>query len=102
MEKRNLLTGGEYFVVGVELEQYDHNDPGRYMRGLLRDDVDPVIVRAFAGYLGIVPTPPGNMDQFSLKVNEYMEKPPFNFMNPLFHLGAGKVVSESLIGFPVL
>ncbi|KAK6638155.1 hypothetical protein RUM44_008583 [Polyplax serrata] len=92
MEERNLLTGGKYFVVGVELEQYDEKDPGRYMRGLLRDDIDPTVVRAFASYFGIVPTAPVNMHGFSVKVNEYMEKPPFNFSNPLFQLGISKVI----------
>lgn len=90
-----MLTGGKYFVVGVELEQYDEKDPGRYMRGLLRDDIDPTVVRAFASYFGIVPTAPVNMHGFSVKVNEYMEKPPFNFSNPLFQLGISKVVSVS-------
>lgn len=96
MEERELLSGGKYFVVGVELEQYDQDDPGRYMRGLLRDDVDRLVVRAFGSYFAVMPTPPINMDYFSVKVNEYMEKPPFNFSNPLFQFGISKVVSPPL------
>lgn len=79
MEEKKLLTEGEYFVVGVELEQYDERDPGKYMRGLLATEVDRLVVDAFAGYLRVAPTPSANMQNFSVHVNEYMRKPPFNF-----------------------
>lgn len=31
---RGLLDTGEYFVVGVDLYQYDPNDPARYLEGM--------------------------------------------------------------------
>lgn len=79
MEERRLLSGGEYFVVGVELEQYDERDPEKYLRGVLTSSPDPVILRALTGYLRVAPSPSANMKNFSVNVNEYMKKPPFNF-----------------------
>lgn len=87
------LLPGEYFVVGVDIEQYDEENPAKYFRGLLRDEVEPVAQRAYRSYLGIVPSSPIGFDTFSTKVNNYMEKPPFNFPNPLIPVGGTKRVS---------
>lgn len=83
MERRNLFDNGEYFVVGVDIEQYDANDPDKYLRGLLKDKdkTDPVAEAAFRNYLGIVPSSPVGFKAFSAKVNTYMEMPPFKFPN---------------------
>lgn len=79
-------------MVGVDVEQYDPEDPGKYLRGLLRDDVDPLAPKAFKSYLGIAPSPPRDIENFNTKVNNYLEKPPFNFPNPLEYFGGHKLV----------
>lgn len=33
MEDQGLLDSGDYFVVGVYLEQYRASDPAKYLRG---------------------------------------------------------------------
>lgn len=66
-------------MVGVNLDAYGQYEPPRYMMGVLRDEVDPFVLDAFNSYLGIMPSSPIAFNDFSVKVNEYMSKPPFNF-----------------------
>lgn len=87
-----IVLSGEYFVVGVDIEQYDEENPGKYLKGLLRDETDPVAQSAFRSYLGVVPSSPVGFENFTTLVNTYMERPPFNFPNPLTYLGGGKRV----------
>lgn len=87
---------GEYFVVGVDIEQYDEENPDKYLKGLLRDETHPVAQKAFHSYIGVVPSSPVGFENFTVLVNSYMERPPFNFPNPLTYFGIGKRVSISL------
>lgn len=89
---------GEYFVLGVDLDRYDAYNPGKYLRGLLKDDLDGKTVRAFENYVGVVSSPPGpDFDNLTQMVNDYMERPPFNFPNPLnFFGGVKRVRHQSL------
>ncbi|KAF7269656.1 hypothetical protein GWI33_017336 [Rhynchophorus ferrugineus] len=95
MEQKKLFDKGEYFVVGVDIEQYDNKNPSKYLRGLLRDaDLpnDPIAQRAYRSYLGVVPSSPVGFENFTVLVNSYMERPPFNFPNPLSYFGGGKLI----------
>lgn len=92
-------SSGEYFVVGVDIEQYDADNPAKYLRGLLRDDTDKVAEKAFRNYLGVVPSSPVGFENFTMLVNSYMERPPFNFPNPLTYLGGTKRVCLVLVFF---
>ncbi|XP_030761658.1 guanylate cyclase 32E [Sitophilus oryzae] len=95
MEQKKLFEKGEYFVVGVDIEQYDDKNPSKYLRGLLRDaDLpnDPVAQKAYQSYLGVVPSSPVGFENFTALVNSYMEKAPFNFPNPLSYFGGGKLI----------
>ncbi|PSN49480.1 Receptor-type guanylate cyclase Gyc76C [Blattella germanica] len=92
MEEMRLFDKGEYFVVGVDTEQYDPDNPGKYLKALLRDEPNPMAQRAFRSYLGVVPSPPMGFENFSAQVNIYMERPPFNFPNPLTYFGAYKTI----------
>lgn len=62
LQQKHLLDKGEYFVVGIDIEQYDPSAPAKYLRGLLQDKTDDDIphkqITAFKSYLGIVPSPP--------------------------------------------
>ncbi|KAH8378938.1 hypothetical protein KR009_002164 [Drosophila setifemur] len=93
LQRRGLLSRGEYFVVGIDIEQYEPAKPEKYLSGLLLDDVDPQAVQAFQSYLGIVPTAPVSFATFANEVNKYMERPPFNFPNPLGLFGGAKQIS---------
>lgn len=79
-------------MVGVDVEQYDADNPGKYLTGMLSNTPDPVLEKAFRSFFSVVPTPPRGFKNFSVKVNEYMEKPPFKFPNPLVQLGGVKQV----------
>jgi len=79
-------------VVGVDVEQYDAENPGKYLTGMLSNKPDPILEKAFRSFFSVVPTPPRGFKNFSVKVNEYMEKPPFQFPNPLVQLGGVKQV----------
>lgn len=93
LENRIFLLG-KYFVLGVDIEQYDSENPSKYLRGLLRDETDPVAQKAFRNYLGVVPSSPVGFENFTILVNSYMEKPPFNFPNPLIFVGGSKRVRK--------
>ncbi|PNF22648.1 hypothetical protein B7P43_G07108 [Cryptotermes secundus] len=92
MEEMKLFDKGEYWVVGVDTEQYDPANPEKYLKALLWDETNPVAQRAFRSYLGVVPSPPVGFETFSEQVNHYMEQPPFNFPNPLTYVGAYKTI----------
>lgn len=85
------------------MEQYDAENPGKYMTGMLSDRPDPVLDKAFRSFFSVVPTPPRGFKNFSVKVNEYMEKPPFQFPNPLMQLGGVKQVrgAHAILGTSV-
>ena len=84
---------GEYFVLGVDVERYDVENPSKYLRGLLKDDIDSKAIQAFENYIGVVSSPLVDFDNFTQMVNDYMEKPPFNFPNPLNYFGGVKRVN---------
>ncbi|GFQ82470.1 guanylate cyclase 32E [Trichonephila clavata] len=92
LEKRGLLDKGDYYVVGVDIEQYESQNPRRYLKGLLRDEIEDVAKKAFQSYLGVVGSPPVGFEDFTVKVNKYMQLPPFNFPNPVSRLGGMKRV----------
>ncbi|CAN8007227.1 unnamed protein product, partial [Ixodes pacificus] len=92
MEARGLLDRGDYYVVGVDVEQYDIEQPRRYLTGLLREDVEPGVERAFRSYLGIVGSPAVGYEEFSVSVNEYMQRPPFNIVNAADAFGGMKKI----------
>jgi atrial natriuretic peptide receptor A len=84
---------GEYFVLGVDLDRYDADNPSKYLRGLLKDDLDRKAIEAFENYVGVVGSPSGaDFDNFTQMVNDYLERPPFNFPNPLTYFGGVKRV----------
>ncbi|XP_029677827.1 guanylate cyclase 32E-like [Formica exsecta] len=87
LDEMNLLTKGEYWVVGVDIEQYDEKRPDKYLRGLWQKEMDLSIVNAYRSYFSIVASAPINFMNFTRLVNKYRQKPPFNFTNPLAKVG---------------
>ncbi|XP_024942197.1 guanylate cyclase 32E [Cephus cinctus] len=87
LDEKHLLDQGEYWVVGVDIEQYDEDKPHKYLRGLLRKNMDHWVLRAFRSYFSIVASAPKNFQNFTRLVNHYREMPPFNFTNPLADAG---------------
>ena len=75
------------------MERYDIDNPSKYMTGLLNDKIDIRATKAFENYISVVSSPSMDFENFTIMVNEYMEKPPFNFPNPLIHIGGVKRVS---------
>lgn len=92
LEAQGLLASGDYWVLGVDIEQYERENPSKYFRGLLRDELDTEAPRAFRRYLAVVASAPAPsvFGNFTRAVNAYMERPPFNFPNPLTALGGVK------------
>ncbi len=85
---------GEYFVVGISIEPYDPRNPEKYLKDSFKQEVMSGLQEYYKNYLGIVPSPAQDFEKFSRKVNEYLEKPPFHFGNPLAALGKEKKVSN--------
>lgn len=70
LQQKMLLDKGEYFVVGIDIEQYDASEPDKYLRGLLKDKdkTDNDCITAFRSYLGILPSPPVHFEEFARQV----------------------------------
>lgn len=79
--------------MGVDIDQYDEQQPDKYLQGLLQDEADPRAVRGFRCYLGVTPSPSRGFENFTKVVNSYMEGPPFNYPNPVRSIGGVKTVS---------
>ncbi|XP_054159900.1 atrial natriuretic peptide receptor 2-like [Oppia nitens] len=94
LEQQGLLKDGQYFVVGVDVEQYDRHYPDRYFKGLLNDDFEIIELaeKSFQSYIGVVPSPAIEFEKFSIKVNRYMQMAPFHFPNPTWEWGGLKRV----------
>lgn len=71
LQSQGLLDMGDYFVVGVDLEQFSPDRPDRYLRGLLQNDQEPQIVDAFKAYLAVVPSAPVGFEAFATKVCQF-------------------------------
>lgn len=105
--EKGLLSNGEYFVIGVDVEQYDPDQPDRYFSGILKNDIfgsiregrkgESLVEKAFQSYFGVFSSPPTGFDHFSLQVNRYMQMPPFQFPNPVNELGGLKHVRSILV-----
>lgn len=65
LKRKGLLDNGDYFVVGVDIEQYDAQQPDKYLRGLLQDTTEADAVDAFRSYLAIVPSAHLHFDRFA-------------------------------------
>lgn len=65
----SIRQTGEYFVVGIDIEQYDASAPDKYLRGLLQNTADDNAIMAFKSYLGIVPSAPVAFDNFAVQVS---------------------------------
>ncbi|XP_066598424.1 guanylate cyclase 32E [Prorops nasuta] len=87
LDKRKLLEKGEYWVVGVDLEQYDEKQPDKYLRGLWQEQTDLSLLKAYRSYFSIVASAPINFENFTELINDYRQRPPFNFPNPLANVG---------------
>ncbi|XP_012148117.1 guanylate cyclase 32E isoform X1 [Megachile rotundata] len=87
LEEKKLLEKGEYWVVGVDIEQYDEKRPDKYFRGLWQKKTNSSILRAYRSYFSVVASAPIYSRNFTRQVNEYRQKPPFNFSNPLANVG---------------
>ncbi|XP_011493860.1 PREDICTED: guanylate cyclase 32E [Ceratosolen solmsi marchali] len=83
LDKRNLLKTGEYWVVGVNTETYNDREPDVYVRGLLKKYPNSQSLRILQSYFSVIASAPIGYLNFTNKVNEYRQKPPFNFKNPL-------------------
>lgn len=69
LQRKGLLARGDYFVVGIDIEQYDPSSPDKYLRGLLLERSDKLAEIAFQSYLGIYPSAPVSFAQFAKEVS---------------------------------
>lgn len=72
LERRGLLDNGDYFVVGVDLEQYSTTEPDKYLRGVLNNVTEEAAIKAYQSYLGIVPSAAVDFDEFAKQVREFI------------------------------
>ena len=75
------------------MEPYDFMNPEKYLKDKFNQEIKLDVKEYYRSYLGIVPSPVQGFKNFSSKVNEYLDKPPFSFENPLAHFGKEKKVS---------
>ena len=70
-------------MVGVSTETYNDREPDVYVRGLLKKHPDSRSLRILQSYFSIIASAPIGYSNFTDKINEYRQRPPFNFKNPL-------------------
>ncbi|XP_076654351.1 guanylate cyclase 32E [Halictus rubicundus] len=87
LDEKKLLEKGEYWVVGVDIEQYDEKRPDKYFRGLWQSQTNSSILNAYRSYFSVVASAPIYSKNFTRLVHAYRQKPPFNFSNPLANVG---------------
>lgn len=68
LQNKGLLQTGDYYVIGIDLEQYDPHNAGKYLRGVLQDNQEQHIVDAFDSYMAVVPSAPIEFEKFASKV----------------------------------
>lgn len=68
LERKGLLDNGDYFVIGVDLEQYAASEPEKYLRGVLNNDTEQAAIRAYQSYLAIIPSAAMEFDAFAKQV----------------------------------
>ncbi|XP_045213178.2 receptor-type guanylate cyclase Gyc76C-like isoform X2 [Mercenaria mercenaria] len=95
LNDRGLLDTGEYFVVGVDVGQYDPKDAQKYFKGIFTEkNVTTDIQEAFKYFIGVAHSPPvyPGYDEFTRLVNKHLEAPPFNFENPFIDIEGLKII----------
>jgi hypothetical protein len=65
------LSAGNYFVVGLDIEQYDPKNPEKYLMGILHKEQEPWVGQAFQSYLAVFPSPLVGFEDFSQKVTKF-------------------------------
>lgn len=68
MSNAFCFHAGEYFVVGMDIEQYDASDPEKYLKGILHSEQEPWVGNAYQSYLAVLPSPLVGFDEFARKV----------------------------------
>ncbi|XP_078045416.1 guanylate cyclase 32E [Augochlora pura] len=87
LDEKKLLEQGKYWVVGVDIAQYDDNDPNKYFRDVWGAPMQSSILKAYRSYFSVVASAPIYSANFTQLVHVYREKPPFNFSNPAQKMG---------------
>lgn len=64
------FDAGEYFVVGMDIEQYALDDPEKYLKGILHSEQEPWVGNAYRSYLAVLPSPLVGFDDFAQKVSQ--------------------------------
>ncbi len=60
-------------MVGMDIEQYDNDDPEKYLQGLLASEQEPWVSEAYKSYLAVFPSPPIGFESFADKVRRSKE-----------------------------
>ncbi|KAK2576984.1 hypothetical protein KPH14_011947 [Odynerus spinipes] len=47
LDEKKLLEKGEYWVLGIDIKQYDNQHPDKYLRGLLQAKMDCSVLKAY-------------------------------------------------------
>ncbi|XP_070580962.1 guanylate cyclase 32E-like [Ptychodera flava] len=84
MQAKGLLTNGEYIVIAIEPKQYDESQAAGYLQDPYEIGYSPEVISAYQSLLVLVATPPlsDTYRNFTRTVDEYAERPPFNYENP--------------------
>lgn len=81
----------------MDIEQYDESQPDKYLRGLWQKETDFSVLKAYRSYFSIVASAPMGFDNFTRLINDYRQKPPFNYRNPLANVGGVVQVTKNIV-----
>ncbi|XP_077980630.1 speract receptor-like [Glandiceps talaboti] len=85
MQRKGLLRNGEYHVITVDTRKYSEELAAReYLKDPYETHFTPDLISAYQSLFILVATPPLSQTyyNFTRTVEEYGERPPFNYSNP--------------------
>ncbi|KAL8614638.1 hypothetical protein ACOMHN_037490 [Nucella lapillus] len=85
LQDRGILDSGDYFVVGVCLNAYDHSNSRNFLEGVFSTRATEKTSLAFRHFVGLIHSPPvePGYSAFQRIVDQYLERKPFNQTNPM-------------------
>ncbi|XP_076458574.1 speract receptor-like [Babylonia areolata] len=98
LQERGILDSGDYFVVGVCLNAYDHSNSRNFLEGVFSTRATEKTSLAFRHFVGLIHSPPvePGYSAFQRVVDQYLERPPFNQTNPMRNInGTRNILPEA-------
>nr|XP_006817694.1 PREDICTED: guanylate cyclase 32E-like [Saccoglossus kowalevskii] len=81
LQKKGLLTNGEYTIITIDTTQYHPGNAAGYLQDPYEIWYTPELMSAYQSLLILIATPPisDTYEHFTITVDDYLSLPPFNY-----------------------